>query len=157
MALPLSFSGTRISMQTISSATARAAENWFWTKTSSVGHSVDPLRKTSSFSSLRCRKAGRGTARRLRDSQAVSLCFRFRKAIAPIRRRFKPHSARRFVTPPQIRGGAGQGLQVACDGSNINPVAIKILQAKNPDRNYFNELGFARTESNRRDIQRPRS
>ena len=33
--------------------------------------------------------------------------------------------------------GAGQGMQVACDGSNINPVAIKLLQAKNPDGTYF--------------------
>ena len=28
-------------------------------------------------------------------------------------------------------------MQVACDGSNINPVAIKLLQAKNPDGSYF--------------------
>ncbi len=27
--------------------------------------------------------------------------------------------------------------QVACDGSNINPVAMKILQAKNPDGSYY--------------------
>jgi len=29
------------------------------------------------------------------------------------------------------------GLQVACDGSDINPVAIKFLQAKNPNGTYF--------------------
>jgi hypothetical protein len=33
-------------------------------------------------------------------------------------------------------GGSGVGLQVACDGSNINPIAIKYLQAKNSDGTY---------------------
>ena len=34
-------------------------------------------------------------------------------------------------------GGAGTGMQVACDGSNINPIAVKFLQAKNADGTYF--------------------
>jgi len=34
-------------------------------------------------------------------------------------------------------GGAGQGTQVACNGSNINPIAVKFLQAKNADGTYF--------------------
>ena len=29
------------------------------------------------------------------------------------------------------------GVQVACDGSNINPVAVSILQLKNPDGSYY--------------------
>jgi hypothetical protein len=29
------------------------------------------------------------------------------------------------------------GMQIACDGSNINPVALKILQVKNPDGTYY--------------------
>ena len=29
------------------------------------------------------------------------------------------------------------GMQIACDGSNISPVALKILQAKNPDGSYY--------------------
>jgi hypothetical protein len=29
------------------------------------------------------------------------------------------------------------GLQIACDGSNINPVALAILNAKNPDGSYY--------------------
>ena len=33
--------------------------------------------------------------------------------------------------------GGGQGIQVLCDGININPVAIKILQLKNPDGTYY--------------------
>jgi Carboxypeptidase regulatory-like domain len=32
---------------------------------------------------------------------------------------------------------AGFGTQVACDGSNINPVAINFLQLKNPDGTYY--------------------
>jgi len=31
----------------------------------------------------------------------------------------------------------GGGLQVACNGSDINPVAISILQLKNPDGSYY--------------------
>src|SRR5581483_11097819 len=42
----------------------------------------------------------------------------------------------RFLTNPGGTG-AGQGMQVACDGSNINPVAVKLLQAKLPDGAYF--------------------
>lgn len=42
----------------------------------------------------------------------------------------------RFLTNPG-GAGAGQGMQVACDGSNINPVAVKLLQAKLPDGAYF--------------------
>jgi hypothetical protein len=34
------------------------------------------------------------------------------------------------------KSGAG-GTQVACNGSNINPVAINILQLKNPDGSYY--------------------
>jgi len=34
-------------------------------------------------------------------------------------------------------GSTGAGVQVACDGSNINPIAIKILQLKNPDGTYY--------------------
>src|SRR5205814_4066020 len=29
------------------------------------------------------------------------------------------------------------GVQVACDGSNINPVALKLLQLKLPDGSYL--------------------
>jgi len=42
----------------------------------------------------------------------------------------------RFLTNPG-GAGAGQGMQVACDGSNINPIAVKLLQAKNADGTYF--------------------
>ncbi len=42
----------------------------------------------------------------------------------------------RYQTNPG-GAGAGQGLQVACDGSNINPIAVKYLQAKNTDGSYF--------------------
>ena len=41
-----------------------------------------------------------------------------------------------FLTNPG-GGGAGTGMQVACDGSNINPIAVKFLQAKNADGTYF--------------------
>ncbi len=41
-----------------------------------------------------------------------------------------------FMTNPG-GGGAGTGTQVACDGSNINPIAVKFLQAKNADGTYF--------------------
>ncbi len=41
-----------------------------------------------------------------------------------------------FLTNPGFTG-AGGGLQVACDGSNINPIAIKFLQAQNPNGTYF--------------------
>jgi len=34
----------------------------------------------------------------------------------------------KFLANPG-NGGAGQGMQVACDGSNINPIALKFLQA----------------------------
>jgi hypothetical protein len=33
--------------------------------------------------------------------------------------------------------GAGQGLQVACDGSTISPYAMRYLQAKLPDGTYY--------------------
>ena len=33
--------------------------------------------------------------------------------------------------------GSGAGMQVACDGSNINPVAMKIIQAQNADGTYY--------------------
>jgi hypothetical protein len=42
----------------------------------------------------------------------------------------------RYLTNPG-GAGAGQGMQVACDGSNINPIAIRFLQAKNADGTYF--------------------
>ena len=42
----------------------------------------------------------------------------------------------RYLTNPG-GAGAGQGMQVACDGSNINPVAINLLQAKDADGSYF--------------------
>src|SRR5205814_808150 len=29
------------------------------------------------------------------------------------------------------------GMQIACDGSNISPVALKIIQSKNPDGSYY--------------------
>jgi hypothetical protein len=38
----------------------------------------------------------------------------------------------RFSTNPAVGG-----IQVACDGSNINPVAIKFLQLKLPNGNYY--------------------
>jgi hypothetical protein len=38
------------------------------------------------------------------------------------------HPGSAFLANPG-GGGAGQGMQVACDGSNINPIAIKYLQA----------------------------
>jgi len=41
-----------------------------------------------------------------------------------------------FETNPGF-GGAGSGMQVACNGSNINPIAIKFLQAKDANGNYF--------------------
>lgn len=37
---------------------------------------------------------------------------------------------------PGTRTSVG-GVQVACDGTNINPVAVNILQLKNPDGSYF--------------------
>jgi hypothetical protein len=42
----------------------------------------------------------------------------------------------RFLTNPG-NFGSGAGMQVACDGSNINPVALKIIQARNADGSYF--------------------
>jgi Carboxypeptidase regulatory-like domain len=41
-----------------------------------------------------------------------------------------------YLTNPGLFG-AGQGTQVACDGSNINPVAMKILQAQNANGTYY--------------------
>ncbi len=41
-----------------------------------------------------------------------------------------------FLTNPGGQG-AGAGTQVACDGSNINPIALAMLQAKNADGSYF--------------------
>jgi hypothetical protein len=38
----------------------------------------------------------------------------------------------RYMTNPAVRG-----IQVACDGSNINPVAVKFLQLKLPNGNYY--------------------
>lgn len=42
------------------------------------------------------------------------------------------------------------GLQVACDGSNISPVALKIIQSKNPDGSYYipgsTNGGYQRTQ-----------
>ena len=42
-------------------------------------------------------------------------------------------------------------MQVACDGSNINPIAVKFLQAKNADGTYFipssGTAGFTSGES----------
>ena len=46
------------------------------------------------------------------------------------------HPGNQFLTNPG-GGGAGAGMQVACDGSNINPIALKYLQAKNADGSYF--------------------
>ena len=43
---------------------------------------------------------------------------------------------------------AAGGLQVACDGSNINPIAIKLLQFKNPDGSYYIPSGPALTSLN---------
>jgi len=40
-----------------------------------------------------------------------------------------------FETAPNFSTGAG--MQVACNGSNINPIAIKFLQAQNPNGTYF--------------------
>jgi hypothetical protein len=42
----------------------------------------------------------------------------------------------RYLTNPG-NFGAGAGIQVACDGSNINPVAMTILQARNADGSYY--------------------
>jgi hypothetical protein len=42
----------------------------------------------------------------------------------------------RYLTNPG-NFGAGAGIQVACDGSNINPVAMKIVQARNADGSYY--------------------
>lgn len=42
----------------------------------------------------------------------------------------------KYLTNPGITG-AGTGTQVACDGGNINPVAMKIIQAKNADGTYY--------------------
>ena len=42
----------------------------------------------------------------------------------------------KFPTNPG-GAGSGQGMQVAADGSNINPIAIALLQAKNADGTYF--------------------
>ena len=42
----------------------------------------------------------------------------------------------KFPTNPG-GAGSGQGMQVASDGSNINPIAIALLQAKNADGTYF--------------------
>ena len=39
------------------------------------------------------------------------------------------------------------GTQVACNGSNINPVAISLLQFKNPDGTYYIPSGSAVTSS----------
>jgi Carboxypeptidase regulatory-like domain/TonB-dependent Receptor Plug Domain len=36
-----------------------------------------------------------------------------------------------------VNGPAAGGTKVACSGANINPVAINILQLKNPNGNYF--------------------
>ena len=41
-----------------------------------------------------------------------------------------------FQTNPGGQG-AGAGMQVACNGSNINPIAVKFLQAKTADGSYF--------------------
>ncbi|PWU05740.1 MAG: hypothetical protein C5B51_13870 [Terriglobia bacterium] len=49
----------------------------------------------------------------------------------------KPADQRsRYLTNPG-NFGAGIGIQVACDGSNINPVAMKVLQARNADGTYY--------------------
>jgi len=42
----------------------------------------------------------------------------------------------KFPTNPGGQG-SGAGLQVDCAGNNINPIAIKFLQAKNADGSYF--------------------
>jgi hypothetical protein len=44
-----------------------------------------------------------------------------------------------FCNSPTNPGGAGagQGMQVACDGSNINPYAMRFLQAKLDDGSYY--------------------
>jgi len=42
----------------------------------------------------------------------------------------------RYLTNPG-NFGAGAGIQVACDGSNINPAAMKILQARNTDGSFY--------------------
>jgi Carboxypeptidase regulatory-like domain len=41
--------------------------------------------------------------------------------------------------PAGTSGGSTRlgGTQVACNGANINPVAVKLLQLKNPDGSYF--------------------
>ena len=50
---------------------------------------------------------------------------------------------RLFVTATQtgtdgdLPGYGAPAFQVACDGSNINPVAINLLQLKNPDGTYY--------------------
>ena len=39
--------------------------------------------------------------------------------------------------PASVRRLPARGLQIACDGSNINPVAIALLQVKLPDGSYY--------------------
>ena len=39
--------------------------------------------------------------------------------------------------PASVRRFPARGIQVACDGSNINPVAISLLQVKLPDGSYY--------------------
>ncbi len=82
-----------------------------------------------------------------RAMRPVSRCLRFPTATAPTPQRLRNNWARPSAPAiiPAIRsfltnpggGGAGTGMQVACDGSNINPIAVKFLQAKNADGTYF--------------------
>ncbi len=52
---------------------------------------------------------------------------------------FKAALGATFCPTTPVTGGktSNGGVQVACDGSNINPVAVAFLQLKNPDGTYY--------------------
>jgi hypothetical protein len=61
---------------------------------------------------------------------------RFRAALGAS---FCPENNPGGLTNPGGAGGtaAERGMQVSCDGSNINPTALRFLQAKLPNGNYY--------------------
>ena len=108
--------------------------------------------------SLPISRPGRRTVLRPRVTRRVSRCLPSPPAIARIPPRLPRRWARRSAPPTTpatrssrpIRAAAERapGMQVACDGSNINPIAMKYLQAQNAERELFHSrFGHVRIPS----------
>ena len=134
VSMPMTFSGRSALPSTASPITGGRC----WTRTSMAECLAARSRRTSFSSSRPIRRRGRKTGLRQRAIRP-RFCLRFHGRPsntaafqAALGRQFVPRTIRASKNDQTFEGG----VQVACNGSNINPVAINLLQLKNPDGSY---------------------